>query len=187
LSVDDTFISRSTKRSDLCRWRNFSVEGGLAQRNPPIGGPRGRAMADYASPICPTSFKQGRFRSVCPTGNSRVRAMRKLPVVPICRSGHIPIFGKRLDADPKSEASSAASRLARRGAFRPIVTIRGARDAVDARTARAIPSCGRTLLLRTAKSCGPDTPTLVSSSQAMMLAGDGGKKARSPGRARYKR
>src|SRR5579863_2200345 len=39
---------------------------------------------------------------------------------------------------------------------------------------------------RTAKSCGPDIPTLMSSSQGDDLAGDGGKKARSPGRARYK-
>jgi hypothetical protein len=34
--------------------------------------------------------------------------------------------------------------------------------------------------IRTAKSCGPDTPTLVSSSQDD-LAGDRGKKARFPG------
>src|SRR5216684_629031 len=39
-------------------------------------------------------------------------------------------------------------------------------------------------LKRTAKSCGPDTPTLVSSRRA--TADDGGKQARSPGRARRK-
>ena len=39
---------------------------------------------------------------------------------------------------------------------------------------------------RTAKSCGPDAPTLVSSRREATFAGDGGKKARSPGRARYK-
>jgi hypothetical protein len=33
-------------------------------------------------------------------------------------------------------------------------------------------------MLRTAKSCGPDTPTLVSSLRGDDLAGDGGKKAR---------
>src|SRR6202163_2379492 len=51
------------------------------------------------------------------------------------------------------------------------------------------------MLLRTAKSCGPDTPTLVSSSRSCVgptglrqniSADDGGKRARSPGRARYK-
>jgi hypothetical protein len=39
---------------------------------------------------------------------------------------------------------------------------------------------------RTAKSCGPDAPTLASSSRKATFAGDGGKKARSPGRARRK-
>ena len=41
-------------------------------------------------------------------------------------------------------------------------------------------------LKRTAKSCGPDTPTLVSSFAEVIPRGDGGKKARSPGRARRK-
>ena len=40
--------------------------------------------------------------------------------------------------------------------------------------------------MRTAKSCGPDTPTLVSSLRKATFAGDGGKQARSPGRARRK-
>ena len=39
---------------------------------------------------------------------------------------------------------------------------------------------------RTAKSCGPDAPTLASSSRKEIFADDGGKKARSPGRARRK-
>src|SRR5229473_5103796 len=51
------------------------------------------------------------------------------------------------------------------------------------------------MLLRTAKSCGPDAPTLASSSRSRVgptglrhdiSAGDGGKRARSPGRARRK-
>src|ERR1700733_14302931 len=41
-------------------------------------------------------------------------------------------------------------------------------------------------VLRTAKSCGPDAPTLVSSFAEATPRGDGGKKARSPGRARNK-
>jgi hypothetical protein len=45
--------------------------------------------------------------------------------------------------------------------------------------------CGRAALMRTAKTRGPDAPTLVSSWRDFP-AGDGGKKARSPGRARYK-
>src|SRR6195256_4929480 len=52
------------------------------------------------------------------------------------------------------------------------------------------------MLLRTAKSCGPDAPTLASSSRkasrpyrartSQISADDGGKRARSPGRARNK-
>jgi hypothetical protein len=54
---------------------------------------------------------------------------------------------------------------------------------------------GREMLLRTAKSCGPDAPTLASSSRSCVgptglrqniSADDGGKQARSPGRARRK-
>src|SRR6202521_6339346 len=51
------------------------------------------------------------------------------------------------------------------------------------------------MLQRTAKSCGPDAPTLASSSRSCVgptglrqniSADDGGKTARSPGRARHK-
>ncbi len=54
---------------------------------------------------------------------------------------------------------------------------------------------GREMLLRTAKSCGPDAPTLASSSRSCVgptglkqniSVSDGGKRARSPGRARRK-
>jgi hypothetical protein len=54
---------------------------------------------------------------------------------------------------------------------------------------------GREMLQRTAKSCGPDAPTLASSSRSCVgptglrqniSADDGGKRARSPGRARRK-
>src|SRR5712675_613159 len=54
---------------------------------------------------------------------------------------------------------------------------------------------GREMLQRTAKSCGPDAPTLASSLRSRVgptglrqniSAGDGGKTARSPGRARRK-
>jgi hypothetical protein len=44
---------------------------------------------------------------------------------------------------------------------------------------------GRTTSTRTAKSCGPDISTLMSSLRNL-FAGDGGKKARSPGRSRSK-
>jgi hypothetical protein len=56
-------------------------------------------------------------------------------------------------------------------------------------------ACGREMLQRTAKSCGPDAPMLASSSRSYVgptglrqniSVGDGGKQARSPGRARRK-
>jgi len=43
-------------------------------------------------------------------------------------------------------------------------------DAMDALASRTILSCGRTAPRRTAKSCGPDTPTLVSSEQNDLFA-----------------
>jgi hypothetical protein len=55
---------------------------------------------------------------------------------------------------------------------------------------------GREMLQRTAKSCGPDAPTLASSWRSCvgptglrqnLSADDGGKRARSPRRARHKR
>ena len=55
-------------------------------------------------------------------------------------------------------------------------------DAVDATAAND--ECRS---LRTVKPCGPGTPTLVSSSrEAKLFVDEGGKKARSPGRARNK-
>ncbi len=56
-----------------------------------------------------------------------------------------------------------------------IVTDAG-RDAVDAGGAK-----DESADLRTAKSCGPDAPTLASSSREAFSAGDGGKKARLTG------
>ncbi len=63
------------------------------------------------------------------------------------------------------------------------------------KTCERSPARGREMLQRTAKSCGPDTPTLVSSLRSCVgptglrqniSAGDGGKRARSPGRVRHK-
>jgi hypothetical protein len=43
-------------------------------------------------------------RQHCTTGRSRMRAMRERPVVLFCRNGQVLIYGKKLDANPKSEA-----------------------------------------------------------------------------------
>src|SRR5262249_39420803 len=47
-------------------------------------------------------------------------------------------------------------------------------------------SAGRAMPMHTVKPCGPGTPTLVPRRRDDDLADDGGKRARSPGRARYK-
>jgi hypothetical protein len=56
---------------------------------------------------------------------------------------------------------------------------------VDAAASGARRARGRMMLQRTAKSCGPDTPTLCQVGGGNS-ADDGGKKARSPERARRK-
>jgi hypothetical protein len=50
-------------------------------------------------------FEIGRHdHRFCTTGNSRICAMRKLPVAPICRDIAILFFRNQLDAGPKSGA-----------------------------------------------------------------------------------
>jgi hypothetical protein len=93
----------------------------------------------------------------------------------------------------------SASRRRRKNISLPFFRIRCHLSAIPARTRGASRSsrtlgwrCGgrddvarRAMLSRTAKPCGPGIPTLMPSLQSRS-AGDGGKKARSPGRARYK-
>src|SRR5450432_1747406 len=73
---------------------------------------------------------------------------------------------------------------------------RFAREVIAGRVERLVSdhqASGREMLQRTAKSCGPDAPTLASSSRSCVgptglrqniSADDGGKTARSPRRAR---
>jgi hypothetical protein len=76
---------------------------------------------------------------------------------------------------------------------------RFARDGIAGRIERSVSDqqhADERCLPRTAKSCGPDAPTLASSSRSFVWpnraetkpqsANDGGKRARSPGRARHK-
>jgi hypothetical protein len=65
------------------------------------------------------------------------------------------------------------------GRFAIVTDVR--RDAVDAECAD-----DEQHMKRTAKLCGPDASTLASSLRKATFAGDGDKKARSPGRARNK-
>jgi len=97
-----------------------------------------------------------------------LRRQTDSPVVPICR---IPTG---LISTPNQKHLPALSRLTKRGVSRSSRTLGagcGGRFGGARRAARK----------RTAKSCGPGIPTLMSSLRGDDLAGDGGKKARSPG------
>jgi hypothetical protein len=95
------------------------------------------------------------------------------PVVPICR---IP---SGLISTPNQKHFPALSRPTKRGVSRSSRTLGAGCDGRFGDARRAAQK-------RTAKSCGPGIPTLMSSLRGDDLAGDGGKKARSPGRARRK-
>jgi hypothetical protein len=84
-----------------------------------------------------------------------------------------PPVGQIISTSPRHPASI-------RGAFRDRHE-RWVRDAVDAGGA-----FDESAVLRTAKSCGPDIPTLISSLRDDDLASDGDNKPGSPGRARRK-
>src|SRR5216684_7684821 len=124
--------------------------------------------------ISTSSSNQARFigaRPSChPTGKSPGRFID--PSVQ-------PLLKKYSDF-PNAQISPYVRRpVPREGRF-AIVTDAG-RDAVAAGSAK-----DESAFLRTAKSCGPDASTLASSLREAISAGDGDKKARSPGRVRHK-
>jgi hypothetical protein len=96
--------------------------------------------------------------------------MRKLPVVPTCRTP------ARLPPPPDTLHFRRHPGPAR-GAY-ALSSRNVGREAMDARRA-----LDESALSRTAKSCGSDIPTLISSWPRCfrIVACDGGKKARSPG------
>ena len=113
-------------------------------------------------------------------GESCASAKLILPVVPTCR---IP---SGLPKHPNQWLPFLVSHSPE-GRFAIVTNVgRGMRwtQSIEARSSR-----GRAISLRTAKSYGPGAPTLASSPQRRVprLAGDGGKKARSPGRLRISR
>ena len=98
--------------------------------------------------------------------------------------------GKSLIAVQPSTKKYSASRLPQiKSIFAAVPSRqRGARDRHGRGTECGGRGCAdnERRLMRTAKACGPDAPTLASSRRKQVSVGDGGKKARSPGRARYK-
>src|SRR5216684_1719133 len=133
-------------------------------------------------------------RVICPSGGLLTGVSS-----PLCKNISVSV-------PPKSHLELFASRPTQRGVSRSSRTRDGmrwtrqrfAREGIAGRVERLVSDhrvCGREMLPRTAKSCGPDAPTLVSSSRSCvgptglrqnLSADDGGKRARSPGRARRK-
>ena len=107
-----------------------------------------------------------------PTGNSRMHAMRQLPVVPICR------MGSRLRRRANQNHLLAHPASMKRGVRASSRHVRRGCDGRGWHVRRTCPA-------RTAKSYGPGLPTLRLRLRDH-LADDGGKKARSPGRVRRK-
>ena len=109
-------------------------------------------------------------RVICPSGGTRDVVFGRLSSP----------FRKNISVFPKCK-SGVYLALSRLTEGRLAIVTDARRDAVDADGAD-----DERRKRRTAKSCGPDAPTLASSLREATFAGDGGKKARSPGRARYK-
>jgi hypothetical protein len=122
-----------------------------------------------------------------------------LPVVPICRGPRLLIStpNQWLHSNRPTPQRGVSRSSRTRGGMR-WTRQRLAREGIAGRVERLVSdqrAGGREMLLRTAKSCGPDAPTLASSSRSCVgptglrqniSADNGGKRARSPGRARHK-
>jgi hypothetical protein len=102
----------------------------------------------------------------------RIHPMHKLPVVPFCRAS------SPLPSPPNHKHHPRRPASMKRGvtADRHETWVR---DAVDAGGVGARLSCGRTMLLRTAKSCGSGAPkqALKFAKTLTRRAGDGGNQA----------
>jgi hypothetical protein len=96
-----------------------------------------------------------------------------LPVVPICRTdAALPPKNLTCAVGQITSISFGRPALLKEGRFAVVMNVgRGMRWMFSARQDEAR---GK----RTAKSCGPDTPTLVSSGAKQVSRGDGGNKAR---------
>jgi hypothetical protein len=120
-------------------------------------------------------FSKNRFVEADQSDSTRPVLFEKIfRFCPSCQSAAI----VAVDLTPKSKLNL---RYPARHEGRFAIVTNVGRDAVDADGAD-----DERRMRRTAKSCGPDAPTLASSLRKATFTGDGGKKARSPGRARYK-
>jgi len=115
----------------------------------------------------PTGFRKARigWNDSGTTGRLRMRVMRGLPVVAICRSRLFLIFEIWLDFSIKQKHDQGRPASAR-GAY--ALSSRHVRRGCDGREARV----RRTRLSRTEKSCGPDTPKDTVKTVAQGMPGD---------------
>jgi hypothetical protein len=124
---------------------------------------------------CVRRDDSGVIRSIiCTTGNflhaSHVRIARHAIL------SHVWSLRRRANHDDASARPASSTRGVR------VVTKRGVRDAMDVQAA-----LDERAPARTAKSCGPDIPTLISSRRRCShRADDGGQKARRTGEITYK-
>jgi hypothetical protein len=93
----------------------------------------------------------------------------------------IPNFGMRLDFSPNQKHNPRRPASLERGAYRPIVTTRGARDAVDVLAARTVQFVRTNGADADAKARGPGLPTLRPSRVVTSRAATGAKEPGSRG------
>jgi hypothetical protein len=91
----------------------FTLRAGAAQ----VGRQSEASYRSWAQRPYPARFDPTIARGEC------MQAMRKLPVVPVCRSGPILIYRNKLDAAPKSRHDPRRPVLAMRGASRSSRTL----------------------------------------------------------------
>ena len=153
---------------------------------PKVSTPSFRAQSKQSRATKPISMASSRCSSRRRLETDRAMHKRIVPHAQIARRVTLSQLST-LASSGKSQRSSRPSRLHMRGVSRSSRTWE--RDAMDVGSPQCAPlACRRTRVSRTVKSCGPDTPMLVSSAtRASALSRHGGKRARSPGRARSSR
>jgi hypothetical protein len=76
---------------------------------------------------------------------------------------------QKYSASPPTQINSRTFAIPSHTEGRIAIVTDAGRDAVDAAASGARSARGRMMLMRTAKSCGPDAPTLASSRRSYLL------------------
>src|SRR5690242_17489392 len=97
--------------------RRLNPLGEAAYRERPQRGAAVAVASFVFSAVTRTISSIDDATACCPTGSSRMRPMRKLPVAPTCRSVCILNYRNQLDADSKSEHDPRRPALGPEGRF----------------------------------------------------------------------